>query len=124
MDDLFLYLGAYLVGSVPVGYLVLKGLKKVDLRKKSKGPLSLPQLWKITGVPFGLLILALNILKGGAAIFMARSISPTDQPDWILAGFLALLGDEFPVFLKFKGFRDIGVAVGVFGSLLFWMMNK
>lgn len=124
MDDLLLYLGAYLIGSLPVGYLVLKGFKKTDLRKKSNGPLSLPQLWKITGVPFGLLILILNILKGGAAIFLARTISPTDQPDWILAGFLALLGDEFPVFLKFKGYRDIGVAVGVFGSLLFWMMNK
>jgi glycerol-3-phosphate acyltransferase PlsY len=113
-----------LIGSVPIGYLVLKTFKKIDLRKKSNGPLSLSQLWKITGLPFGLFMLVLNVLKGGAAIYFARTISPTDQPDWILAGFLALLGDEFPVFLKFKGFRDIGVAVGVFGSLLFWMMNK
>jgi glycerol-3-phosphate acyltransferase PlsY len=124
MDDLLLYLGAYLIGSLPLGYLVLKGFKEIDLRKKSNGPLSLPQLWKITGAPFGLFILILNVLKGGTAIYLARTISPTDQPDWILAGFLALLGDEFPVFLKFKGFRDMGVAVGVFGSLLFWMMNK
>src|SRR5665213_3007522 len=93
MDDLMLYLGAYLIGSLPVGYLVLKVFKKIDLRKKSNGPLSLPQLWKITGVPFGLIILVLNVLKGGAAIYLARTISPTDQPDWILAGFLALLGD-------------------------------
>ncbi|SRR5665213_814372 len=124
MDDLLLYLGAYLIGSLPVGYLVLKGFKKIDLLKNLNGPMSLPQLWKITGVPFGLFILMLNILKGGAAIYLARAISPADHPDWILAGFLTLLGDEFSVFLKFKGFRDIGVAVGVFGSLLFWMMNK
>jgi|GEM_PF-2224821 glycerol-3-phosphate acyltransferase PlsY len=124
MQDLLLYLGAYLIGSIPVGFLILKTFRNIDMRKVFDRPLTLSQKLKITGIPLGLLVLALNVLKGVAAILLARTLSPTDQPDWILAGFLTLLGDEFPVFLKFKGYRDIGVSVGVFASLLFWMMTK
>jgi glycerol-3-phosphate acyltransferase PlsY len=124
MDDLLLYLGAYLIGSVPVDYLVLKCFKKIDLRKKGDGPIGMAQMWEITGMRLGFLLLALNVVKGGLAILLAHTLSPTDQPDWILAGFLTLAGDEFPVFLKFKGYRNVGVGLGIFGSLLFWMMSK
>ena len=124
MSDLILYLGAYLIGSIPVDYLVLKGFKNIDLRKKGNSPIGIALIWKMTGTPLGFLLLALNVVNGGAAILLAHTLSPTDQPDWILGGFLTLAGDEFPVFLKFKGYRNIGVSVGVFGSLLFWMMTK
>ena len=124
MDDLILYLAAFLIGSIPFGYFVAKTIKKIDLRKQGSGDVGVTNVWKVAGAQLGLLVLILDILKGGAAIFLAHRLSPKDQPDWVLAGFLALLADEFPIFLKFKGGRGIGVSIGVFSSLLYWMMTK
>jgi|SRR6185295_328275 len=104
MKDLLIYLGAYLLGCIPTGSV----LKKIKVGKKGS-------VWARRAVDF---------LKGAAAITLARAISPDDWPDWVLAGFLVLMGDEFPVFSKFKGVRGIGVTVGVFAALLFWMLVK
>jgi glycerol-3-phosphate acyltransferase PlsY len=124
MDDLIDYLGSYLIGSIPVGFLLLKIFKNIDLRKKAKGQIGVTQVWKTTGPTWGLLTLASDILKGASAVFMAHILSPADPPDMIAAGFLVILGDEFPVFLRFKGNRNIGVTVGVFASLLYCMLVK
>jgi acyl phosphate:glycerol-3-phosphate acyltransferase len=124
MEDLIVYLGAYLIGSIPIGFLLMKGFKKINLRRKGNGQIDWTNIRKVAGAQWGLLTLVLDIVKGALAILLARAISPTDQPDWVLAGFLVLLGDEFPVYLKFKGSRSVGVSVGVFGSLLFWMLVK
>jgi acyl phosphate:glycerol-3-phosphate acyltransferase len=104
MEDFIEYLGAYLIGSIPAAFLLKKG--KVGKRS------------------FGIIKAVLDILKGFAAVSLARALSPADQPDWVLAGFLALVGDEFPIFSKFKGVRGRGTSLGVFAALLFWMLIK
>lgn len=122
MDDLITYVGSFLIGSIPMGYLLVKVLKKKDLRTKGENHVGLTNVWKIAGPQLGLLVLALDVLKGAAAVTLARVVSPDDRPDWVLAGFLALAADEFPVFLKCKGGRGIGTAIGVFGFLILWML--
>ncbi len=124
MDDLIDYLGAYLIGSIPIGFLLLKTLKGIDLRGKESGQSGLAAVWKLAGPPLGLLVLVLDILKGASAVLLAHKLSPTDPPDMVVAGFLVLLGDEFPVFLKFRGSRSMGTIIGVFAALLFCMMVK
>ena len=124
MDDLMVYLGAFLIGSVPFGYWLTKIFKKVDLRTRGDHHTGVINVWKVAGVPLGLLTLILDMFKGAAAVSLAHALSPTDPSDWVLAGFLALVADEFPVFLKLKGGRGIGTAVGVFTALVFWMMVK
>ncbi len=122
MDDLFDYLGAYLIGSIPMALLVLKLFKKRALPKKGKD-LGEVDVWKM-GLHLGLLIVLLDILKGASAVFMAHKLSPTDPPDMVVAGFLVLMGDRFPVFLKFKGRSNLCTLVGVFGALLACLMMK
>src|SRR5258708_35461632 len=124
MDDLIDYLGSYLIGSIPVGFLLLKILKGIELRKKRKGQTGMTAFWEVAGVSWAISALALEMLKGASAVLMAHKLSPTDPPDMVVAGFLVLLGDEFPVFLKFKGGRSIGTLVGVFAALLYCMMVK
>lgn len=124
MDDLIDYLGSYLIGSIPIGFLLLKVMKGMDPRKKGSGQSGLTAVWKAAGPSWGVLLLLLDILKGASAVFMAHKLSPTDPPDMVVAGFLVLLGDEFPVFLKFKGGRSMGTLAGVFVALLFCMMVK
>ncbi len=124
MNDFLEYAGALLIGSIPVGFLLMKKFKGLDLAKDQGGYSGITNVWKVAGPFWGLLTLALDILKGATAVSLAHFLSPTDQSDWILAGFLVLLADEFPIFLKFRGGRGIGVAMGVFGSLLFFFMGK
>jgi len=124
MDDLVDYLGSYLIGSIPIGFLLLKFIKGIDPRKKGNGQTGPMVVWKWAGVPLGLLAWALDILKGASAVLMAHKLSADDPPDMVVAGFLVLLGDEFPVFFKFKGGRSLGTLVGVFAALLYCIMVK
>jgi glycerol-3-phosphate acyltransferase PlsY len=123
MDDLIEYLGSYLIGSIPMALLVLKMFKKKALPKKGKN-MDEMEAWKSAGLPLGLVIVALNLLKGATAVFMAHKFSPADPPDMVVAGFLVLMGDRFPVFLKFKGTSNLCTMVGVFAALLACLMMK
>ena len=98
MEDFLVYLGAYLLGTIPTGSLLKKG-----------GP----------RVKFGL-----DFVKGAVAVTLAHLVSPHDEPDWVLAGFLAIVGDEFPFHSKFKGVRGLGVTVGVFAAILGWLLTR
>jgi glycerol-3-phosphate acyltransferase PlsY len=106
MKDLIIYAGAYLLGSIPTAKLAGKG-------KPGKG-------WK----KHFTLKAGLDVLKGAAAVTLGHLISPGDAPDWVFAGFLCLLADEFPVFNRFQGGRSLGTLVGVFGALLYWMLSR
>ena len=103
MDDFIDYLGSYLIGSIPINSLAKKVLK---------------------GTYGEFLAVALHFLKGASAVFMAHKLSPTDPPDMVVAGFLVLMGDRFPVFSRFKGTQSLGTLIGVFTSLIFCLMGK
>ena len=124
MDDLIDYVGAYLIGSIPTGSLILGWVLGKARGKKGIGSTGFLQIWKQAGAGLGLLALALEILKGVVAVSIAHRLSPTDPPDMVMAGFLVLVGNEFPVFSKFKGSSSIGVTAGVFASILLWMLTR
>lgn len=108
MDDLMDYLAAYLIGSASAGWLVLKVYGR---RGKA-------------GTGWGVALAILNIIKGAVPVFVARTLSPTDPPDMVVAGFLAILGDRFPLYFRFKGSPSFWVIPGVFASLLYCMLAK
>lgn len=113
MKDLLLYAAAFLLGSIPTGILTGMLLGKSS-KKKAGGPFAPASLMKFTW----------DVLKGALAVTLAHAVSPDDEPDWVLAGFLAVMGDEFPAFSKFKGTRGLGTTVGVFAGLIFWLLTK
>jgi acyl phosphate:glycerol-3-phosphate acyltransferase len=123
MDDLIEYLSAYLIGSIPVGSLLFKFFRKVYLRKTATG-IGEAEVWKVAGSGLGMVMVVLDILKGASAVFLAHKISPVDPPDMVVAGFLVLMGDQFPIFLKFKGNRNLCTLIGVFAALLACLMVK
>jgi glycerol-3-phosphate acyltransferase PlsY len=108
MDDLIDYLGAYLIGSASVGVLVLK----LYGRKGKAGA-----YW--SGV-----LAALNLIKGALPVFIAHVLSASDPPDMVVAGFLAILGDRYPLYTKFKGTPNFWVIPGAFAAILYCMLAK
>lgn len=108
-----LALAAYLAGSVPFGLLIAKA-RGVDLRSQGSGNIGATNVFRCVGKPWGIACFILDALKGflPAALFpqMAEGL-----PAWagLLFGAAAILGHNFPVFLKFKGGKGVATSAGV-----------
>jgi len=120
LTDALVLVTAYLLGSIPFGYLLVKWVKGIDVRTYGSGNIGMTNVWRVAGAKWGILTLALDIAKGALAVTIARHFDPNADLILVSSGLLALLGNVFSIFLKFKGGKGIGVSVGVFFSLL-WL---
>lgn len=105
-------LAAYLIGSIPFGLLIAQ-TKGVDIRTVGSGNIGATNVLRTLGKPLGITCFVLDVLKGFLPAFffpMLGNIVPTFG---ILFGAAAILGHNFPVFLKFKGGKGIATSAGV-----------
>jgi glycerol-3-phosphate acyltransferase PlsY len=118
---------AYLLGSVPFGYLIVKATRGADIRETGSGGTGATNVSRRAGKAAGLLTLLLDALKGGAAVFVAGwilginffgeqiDLTSTGPYWWIVAaGAAAIAGHMFPVWLGFRGGKGVATGVGVF----------
>jgi glycerol-3-phosphate acyltransferase PlsY len=113
----FVALWCYLLGSIPTGYWVVKAVKDVDIRSFGSGNIGMTNVWRVAGAGWGLATLLLDILKGVLAVWLGGSYFNSDGLR-IVAVIAVLMGNLFPLFLKFKGGKGVGTSVGVFFSLV------
>ena len=59
---------AYLMGSVPAGYIIAKLVKRIDIRKHGSGNMGATNIFRVIGARWGIFVLAVDILKGYAAV--------------------------------------------------------
>src|SRR5882762_10098654 len=105
-------LAAYLLGSVPTGFLVAKA-RGIDIRTVGSGNIGATNVFRFLGKPAGIFVLFADALKGWLAVFAIRRLAtmlchlPADQitQDWLklCAGVCAVLGHNFTCGLQFKG---------------------
>lgn len=112
---------SYLLGAIPTAYL-LGRLKGLDLRRHGSGNIGATNAWRVLGKKTGVITLLLDILKGLAAVIViARYFSFKMTGDLFLrelvCGLAAILGHNFPVYLKFRGGKGVATSVGVFLGL-------
>jgi glycerol-3-phosphate acyltransferase PlsY len=126
---------AYLLGSIPTGYLVAKA-KGIDIRSVGSGNIGATNAMRALGKPAGIFVLLLDLLKGFVAVawlapFVFNQFAPTGF--WVkpfdlaalnsiahftvLAGTCAVLGHNYTCWLKFKGGKGIATTAGVFLAL-------
>lgn len=96
----------YLLGSIPFGYL-LGRWKGVDLLQKGSGNIGAANAVRVLGKPAGLAVLILDAFKGMLACWLASS-----ETGQIAAGFSAVLGHNFPCWLRFQGGKGIATSAG------------
>lgn len=109
----------YFIGCISMGFIVGK-LTKTDLRKKGSGNLGTTNALRVLGFRAGLATFLGDILKGVVAFFLCRLIFPDDSLlAGIYAGAGAILGHDFPFYLKFKGGKGIASTIGIVLSLTF-----
>lgn len=113
---------AYLAGSVPFGLLI--GLiKGVDIRKQGSSNIGATNAGRVLGKRYFYLVLMLDTLKGSVPVLAAgRVLDASGLLDqrfalasglWLLVGFAAVAGHNWPVYLKFKGGKGVATSLGV-----------
>jgi glycerol-3-phosphate acyltransferase PlsY len=108
---------AYLLGSIPVGWIVARLFYKKDIRKEGSGNIGATNALRTFGTTVGVTVMVLDMLKGMFAVLWARQFFPAAHALIPICGLLAILGHVFPIWLKFKGGKGVATAGGVFLAL-------
>lgn len=117
---LLILIAAYLIGSLPFGYLFSKLLMKTDIRKHGSGNIGATNVLRVVGWKAALPVFALDILKGVAAVLLARSLTDSNAI-YLAAGFFAMFGHSYPVFLSFKGGKAAATGIGTLLAISGWV---
>ena len=103
---------AYLLGSIPTGYLVAKS-RGVDIRKVGSGNIGATNVWRTYGKGYGIPVVALDVAKGLVPALVGTLL--VGELTGVLAGGAAMLGHWRPLFLRFqKGGKTVAAAGGAF----------
>jgi glycerol-3-phosphate acyltransferase PlsY len=107
---------AYLIGSIPFALLLARRFGAADLRRIGSGNLGAANVMRASGVTAGLLVVALDMSKGAASVWLAaRDSAGAALP--AAAGFAAIIGHIYPLWLRFRGGKGVATACGVFAVL-------
>jgi len=120
---------AYLLGSIPFGYLLVRVFRGEDIRLSGSGNIGATNVARSGAKGLGIVTLALDALKGALAVWLAAVLAGSKYNlcgDFIqhpcapalrlmsMAALFAVLGHVFPVWLRFKGGKGVATALGVF----------
>lgn len=111
---------AYLLGSIPFGYLIVRAKEGADVRATGSGGTGATNVSRRAGKRAGVTTLLLDAAKGVLAVVLARwLLTPDFSVNWgvAAAAIMAVLGHVFPVWLGFRGGKGVATGLGVFLSL-------
>jgi glycerol-3-phosphate acyltransferase PlsY len=109
---------AYLLGSIPFGYLLVRGVRKQDIRQTGSGNIGATNVLRSGSRWLGILTLLLDLAKGYAAVVIARHLNPQHAVmSGAIGAIFAVLGHVFPLWLKGRGGKGVATALGVFLAL-------
>lgn len=122
---LALLLAGYLLGSIPFGYLAAHWLAGIDIRQEGSGSTGATNVLRVLGKGPALVVFLLDVLKGTAAVVLARvvlggslsggeAMSGTGLDGWVVAaGLAALAGHSWPVWLGWRGGKAVATGLGM-----------
>ncbi len=117
----FAIIFAYLLGSLPFGYLIVRWRGEGDVRATGSGGTGATNVTRRAGKGAGVLTLALDAAKGALAVLLARWwLTAGFGINWWVAGvaLAVIVGHCFPVWLKFHGGKGVATSLGVFLALV------
>ncbi|HEX4757827.1 MAG TPA: glycerol-3-phosphate 1-O-acyltransferase PlsY [Terracidiphilus sp.] len=111
---------SYLLGSIPVGYLLVRLFRNQDIRSVGSGNIGATNVLRSGGKGLGAATFLLDMLKGCIAVWIGGLLGALLMPATplrsaqALAALVAVLGHMFPVWLKFRGGKGVATGFGVF----------
>jgi glycerol-3-phosphate acyltransferase PlsY len=112
-------LAGYLLGSIPAGWLAGRWLAGIDLRQEGSGSTGATNVLRVVGKGPALVVFLIDVLKGTAAVLLARALLKPLGLDpgldwWVVgAGLAALAGHIWPVWLGWKGGKAVATGLGM-----------
>ncbi|WP_312853945.1 glycerol-3-phosphate 1-O-acyltransferase PlsY [Thermoactinomyces mirandus] len=110
---------SYLLGSISFSYLFTRWLKGVDIRNYGSGNAGATNTLRVLGTGPAAIVFVLDALKGVASVGIGNWMSHGDHIMMVVCGIAAVVGHNWPVFLRFRGGKGIATTVGVAASCFF-----
>ena len=108
---------AYLLGSIPFGYLLVRIFRNEDIRTQGSGNIGATNVARSGAKGLGLATLLLDMAKAFAGVAIAKYLAPGMYDVAVAAAVAAILGHVFPVWLGFRGGKGVASALGVMLAL-------
>lgn len=119
-EFVLLTVGAYLLGSVPAAYLAMKWSRGVDIRKEGTGKVGASNVLSTGSKRLAIPVAIFDIGKGALSVWVARLLG-LDPSLQVSVGIMAIVGHNWPIFLRFRGGRGILASLGVITVLSPWL---
>lgn len=112
---------AYLVGSIPFGYLLARWVKGIDIRDHGSGNIGATNVGRVLGGKWGILALLLDLVKALLPAWLFPMLLPLHSP-WsphlpVACGVAAIIGHMYPCYLALRGGKGVASALGVVAYL-------
>lgn len=107
----------YLLGSIPTGYILVKMLIGEDIRSFGSGNIGATNVGRVLGKKWAVFTAMFDMSKGWLAIVITMLFISSDHASLALAGTAAVIGHDFPVWLRFNGGKGVATS---FGSIAFF----
>lgn len=111
---------AYLIGAIPVGFLVGRAFGIGDIRRHGSGNIGATNVLRTAGRLPAILTLAGDIAKGAAAVLLGTALAGGDPRAAAASAVAAIVGNCWSVFLRFRGGKGGATGLGAFLALVPW----
>lgn len=111
---------AYLIGSIPTGYLIVKAKTGKDIREVGSGSTGATNVKRVLGTPYFFIVMLLDALKGALPVILAVllvSFKAELGIPAVVAAIAVIIGHSKPLFLNFKGGKSVATGVGTILAL-------
>ncbi len=112
----FVVIASYLIGSIPVGYITGSLLKGIDIREYGSGVTGATNVLRTLGRGPFVLVLIADALKGYVPTLVTWYLFGTHDLQ-VAAGIAAVIGHDFPIYVRFRGGRGVATSFGVYAAL-------
>ena len=107
---------AYLLGSLPTGFIVAKLISGIDIREVGSGSTGATNVLRHVGKFPALLVFLIDVGKGTSAVLISKELTSFKSLH-AAAGLIALVGHIWPIWLKWKGGKAVATGLGMFLGL-------
>jgi len=119
-EFILLAIGAYLIGSIPSAYLAVRWSRGIDIRKYGTGKVGASNVLSTASKRLAIPVTIFDIGKGALTVWLAQrlGLGATAQ---VTIGIIAIVGHNWPIFLRFRGGRGVFTTLGVITMLSPWL---
>lgn len=115
LQSIIVFACCYLIGSVPIAYILVKLKSKKDITKEGSGNVGTLNSFQVTkSKSVGISVLILDLLKGLIPVYVLMFVMKISYPISMLGAAGIIIGHNYPFWLKFKGGRGLAPGAGIF----------